>query len=167
MGIWSYLPSTGEYTRLAPLRLVTGFTASASREFGPWAGLVNPNTLLVRSANGLATFDLSKDRILLATQSLLDKGNSPIALWQRTYRNNPGQSMLVSGPFFLRDGWFHSARPFGRMMMADGTTEQFPPLRTDYPIDLQESLQLLPDGKHVLAADQFSIWLLELNTDSH
>jgi hypothetical protein len=32
-------------------------------------------------------------------------------------------------------------------------------------MDIQESLQLLDDGKHILAADQFSIWLLELNLD--
>jgi hypothetical protein len=168
MGIWAYLPSTGEYKRLAPLRLVANSIPVYTSSLWPvpdWAGLVDSNTLLVRHSNGLATFDLSNDRIVLATQPFLEEGNSPIALWRRPSSANSVMTYLVNGPFFIRNGWFYSARPFDRMRLADGTTEQFPPLRTDYPMDLQESFQLLDDGKHVLAADQYSIWLLELNPE--
>jgi hypothetical protein len=176
MGIWAYSPSTAEYKRLAPLRLIASDTSasrymmSTSWAFSTWAGLADSSTLVVRNVYWLAMFDLGNDRLLsVASQltvpvasQLSDEVKTPIALWKRP-TNNPDTFFLVNGPFFLRDGWFYSAWPFDRMRLADGATEQFPPLRTDYPIELRESLQLLPDGKHVLAADQFSLWLLELN----
>jgi len=45
--------------------------------------------------------------------------------------------------------------------LADGRREEFSPLRTEYKFEPKESLKLLDDGQHVLAADQYSIWLLE------
>ena len=77
----------------------------------------------------------------------------------------PGNRTLADGPFLLRNGWFYSAQPFERMALADGRREELPPLRTDYPFNPRQSLQLLDDGKHVLAADQISLWLLELKQD--
>ena len=50
-----------------------------------------------------------------------------------------------------------------RWPMAGGNRSR--PARTDYPFEIKESLQLLDDGKHVLAADQYSIWLLELRPE--
>jgi hypothetical protein len=51
------------------------------------------------------------------------------------------------------------------MAMADGRMEKLPPPRTDYPFEVRESLQLLDDGKHILAADQYSLWLLDLGPE--
>jgi len=161
MGIWAYLPTTGEYKRLAPLRLAT--LSPPLMRGQTWAGMADPSTLVVKGVNGVALFDLRDDRLLFVTYPLADQTNAPIALWQRPRQGYSGASTLVNGPFLLRDGWFYSARPFDRMTLADGRREQFPPLRTDYPFEPKETLQLMDDGKHVLAADQFSLWLLELN----
>jgi len=53
--------------------------------------------------------------------------------------------------------------------MADGRWQagSTPPARTDYPFEIKESLQLLDDGKHVLVADQYSIWLLNWGLNRH
>ena len=51
------------------------------------------------------------------------------------------------------------------MALADGRREKLPPPRTDSPFEPTESLQLLDDGKHILAADQISVWLLELKPE--
>jgi hypothetical protein len=170
MGIWAYSPLTAEYKRLAPLRLGAPSTSSSrhamstSSATSTWAGLVDSSTLVVRELGLLAMFDLTNDRLLSVASKLPDEGTSPVALWNRRASGNPDASFfLVNGPFFLRNGWFYSTWPFERMRLADGTREPYPPLRTDYAFEPRESFQLLPDGKHVLAADQFSIWLLELN----
>jgi hypothetical protein len=163
MGIWSYLPSTGEYKRLAPLRLATLSTMLMHGQ--TWAGLADANTLTVKGVSGIALFDLRDDRFLSVSYPLADKTNATMTPWQTPTPGNPGQFTVANGPFFLCDGWFYAARPFERKPLPDGRTEQFPPLRTDYPFEPKESLQLLEDGKHVLAADQYSLWLLELNPE--
>ena len=166
-GIWSYLPSTGEYKRLVPLRLPT-FPSSFMLAH-TWAGFADTNTLAVEGPTGLALFDLRNERLLAATHPISDQTNTPIELYRRPKPvmliGDTLAPMPVTGPFLLRDGWFYSAHPFERMALADGTREQFPPLRTDYPFEPNEALQLMDDGKHVLAADQFSLWLLELNPE--
>jgi hypothetical protein len=162
MGIWAYLPSAGQYRRLAPLCLPT-----LPRAFVPfmWSGAANASTLAVKDTNLLALFDPHKDRLLSACGFYAQKTDEAFAMmWRRPSLSN--QLQLPNGPFFILDGWFYSARPFQRTAFADGRTEALPPLRTDYPIQLRESLQLLDDGKHVLAADQYSLWLLELKPES-
>jgi len=51
------------------------------------------------------------------------------------------------------------------MALADGRREELPAPRTDYLFEIRESLQLLDNGKHILAADQYSIWLLQLGPE--
>jgi hypothetical protein len=127
-----------------------------------WAGLVNSTVLATKETRTLNLFDLVNDRLV----SVYDPEASP-SPWQQFQpeRGCPWGVIPVDGPFLLRDGWFYSARPFERMAMADGRREALPPPRTDYPFEIKESLQLLDDGKHVLVADQYSIWLLELGPE--
>jgi hypothetical protein len=160
MGIWSYSPLAGEYKRLAPFRLVT-IPVLMPRQ--TWAGLVNASVLATKETRTLNLFDLRNDRLLSVYDPLAAQKSATQSPWQAP---QPGLSypwgvIPFDGPFLLREGWFYSARPFARMALADGRREQLPPLRTDYPFELRESLQLLDDGKHILAADQYSIWLLE------
>jgi hypothetical protein len=163
MGIWSYSPATGEFKRLAPLRTPTYYNV-ASRNM-MWFGLADTNTVAVKGLNMMALFDLRDDRLISVYDSWEARTNTAIKFWLRPVPGHPGSRDLADGPFFLRNGWFYSARPFERMAMADGRREEFLPLRTDYPFNPRESLQLLNDGKHVLAADQISLWLLELKPD--
>ena len=161
--IWSYSPATGEFKRLAPLRTPTYYNV-ASRNM-MWFGLADTNTVAVKGLNMMALFDLRDDRLISVYDSWEARTNTAIKFWLRPVPGHPGSRDLADGPFFLRNGWFYSARPFERMAMADGRREEFLPLRTDYPFNPRESLQLLNDGKHVLAADQISLWLLELKPD--
>ena len=163
MGIWTYLPATGEYKRLAPL-LMPAYDPSPMRSH-TWFGLADVNTVAVKELFMMALFDLRSDHLISAYDSWDARTNAASRLWTSPVPGFPGNRNLADGPFFLRDGWFYSARPFERMAMADGRREQFPPLRTDYPFEPKESLQLLDDGKHVLAADQISVWLLELKPE--
>ena len=162
MGIWAYLPSTGEYRRLAPLRLPTppqGFLQDFT-----WAGRASLDTLAVKdSAYLLALFDLSTDRLLSACGAWAQKSDAVLPLWRKMSPSYPYE--IPNGPFFMLDGWFYSSQPFERTALANGKREALPPLRTDYPMRLKESLQLLDDGKHVLAADPYSLWLLELRPE--
>jgi hypothetical protein len=114
----------------------------------------------------MALFDFRSDRLIFAYNSQTARTNAAMRFWESPVPGVPGSTKLPGAPFFLRDGWFYSARPFERMAMADGRREELPPLRTDYPFQPRESLQLLDDGKHVLAADQISLWLLELKSES-
>lgn len=164
MGIWTFLPATGEYKRLAPLRM-PAYGPSAWRH-KTWFGLADANAVAMKELFMIALFDLRNDRLISAYDSWEARTNASIRFWKIPA---PGpfisNQTLADGPFFLRDGWFYSARPFGRMAMADGRREELPPLRKDYPFEPKESLQLLDDGIHVLAADQFSLWLLELKPE--
>lgn len=163
MGIWTYLPATGEYKRLAPL-LMPAYDPSPTRSH-TWFGLTDANTVAVKELFMIALFDLRSDRLISAYDSWDARTNAASRLWTSPVPGFPGNRNLADGPFYLRDGWFYSARPFERMALADGEREQLPPLRTDYPFEPKESLQLLDDGKHVLAADQISVWLLELKPE--
>ena len=163
MGIWSYLPATNEFKRLTPLRIAT--LPPVFLKHQTWAGLADPNRLVVKSLYCLALFDLRDDRPLSVFDFDEHKTHSLPALKPSTVAGDPNQVRFADGPFFLRDDWFYSARPFERAAMSDGRREQLTPLRTDYPFEPSECLQLLADGKHVLAADPFSLWLLELKPE--
>jgi hypothetical protein len=130
-----------------------------------WTGLADPNTLALNTLGTMVLFDLRAERLLSHSLSPIPETSVNESFWQLPTPGRPGTFMVAIGPFLLRDGWFYSSRPFERRSLADGTREQFPPLRTDYAFEPQESFQLLPDGKRVLAADQFSLWLLELNPE--
>lgn len=160
MGIWIYVPASGEFKQAAPLFMPT-YDPKAWR-YWTWFGLADANTVVVKELYMTALFDLQNDRLISAYDSRMARtnaaANAAIKLWRRPA---PG----LAGPFFLRDGWFYSAGPLERMALADGTREELPPLRSDYPFVPRESLQLLDDGKHVLAADQISLWLLELKPE--
>ena len=123
---------------------------------------MNATVLATKEKRTLNLFDLLNDRLL----SVYDPLAAP-SPWQQFQPELgcPWEVIPVDGPFLLRDGWFYSARPFARMALADGRREALPPARTDYPFEIKESLQLLDDGKHVLVADQYSIWLLELGPE--
>ena len=163
MGIWSFTPATGEYKRLASFRLLIW---AALMPHTSWAGLANPTVLATKEPRTLNLFDLVNDRLLSVYDPYAAQTSATNSPW---HPPDPAQEcpwgwIPIEGPFLLRDGWFYSARPFERMALADGRKEELPPLRTDYPFEPKESLQLLDDRKHVLAADQFSIWLLELGS---
>jgi hypothetical protein len=163
MGIWNYLPATGEYKQLAPLLLPT--RGAVWLQYDAWFGPADANTVAVKELFLMALFDLRNDRLLSVCGPKTARTNAAYALWRRPVPDVPGSTTLVNGPFFIRDGWFYSARPFERLSLADGRRETLSPLRTDYPFEPKESLQLLDDGKHVLAADEISLWRLELNPD--
>ena len=157
MGIWSYLPATGEYHRLAPLRISS---------YNTWFGTADTNTVVLKQEVSAAVlFDLRNDQLISSYDTPTAKTNLVIRFWESAVPGDPNNRRPAEGPFFLCDGWFYSARPFERMALADGHREKFPPLRTDYPFQPRESLQLLADGKHILAADQISLWLLELKPE--
>ena len=165
MGIWTYVPSAARFERIAPLFLQTLAPPYWWRP--SWAGLMDPNTLAVMT-QGFSTnvlFDLGLNRVLPVFSSSGAHVTTTDALWKRAVRGELGGSKTVSGPLFLREGWFYSAQPFERMSLADGRREPLPSPRADYEFAPTESLKLLEDGKHVLAADQFSIWLLELKPE--
>jgi hypothetical protein len=159
MGIWSYSPLTGEYKQLAPFRLCNLTRWLMHREY--WAGPVNANVLATKETRTLNLFDLGGDRLI----SVYDPSAGAASPWQpfKPELGCPWGVIPINGPFALRDGWFYSARPFERMTIADGKREKLPPLRTEYPFVINESLQLLDGGKHILAADQFSVWRLDLD----
>jgi hypothetical protein len=163
MGIWTFLPATGEYKRLAPLRIPAYDPQFWQNTI--WFGLVDTNTVAVRELYMSALFDLRNDQVISYYDSQMARTNAAIRIWESPVPGFPGNHNLAAGPFFIRDGWIYSARPFERMSLADGRKEKLPSLRTDYPFMPRESLQLLDDGKHVLAADQISVWLLELKPD--
>jgi hypothetical protein len=164
MGIWSYSPATGEFKRLAPLRMPAYYKIPQLNN--EWFGLADANMVAVKALNVMALFDLRDDRVISAYDFQEARTNAAMKFWLRPVPGYPGNRSLADGPFFLRNGWLFSARPFERMAMADGSSEQLPPLRTDYPFEPRQSLQLLDDGIHVLAADQISLWLLELKPES-
>ena len=161
MGIWSYLPSTGEFKRLAPLRLLC--EPEWMRD-DAWFEMVDANTVALKGFRLMALFDLRNDRLISAYDPWEARTNAAIRFWERPTPGSrlSGSATLADGPFFLCNGWFYSAQPFERMALADGRREKLPPPRTDSPFEPAESLQLLADGKHILAADQISFWLLEL-----
>jgi len=165
MGIWSYSPLTGEYKRLVPFRLVTMPMLMPRKA---WAGLVNANVLATKETHTLNLFDLLNDRLLSVYDPLAAQTSATQTPWQqfKPELGCPWGVIPIDGPFLLRDGWFYSARPFARMALADGRREELPAPRTDYLFEIRESLQLLDNGKHILAADQYSIWLLELGPES-
>jgi hypothetical protein len=92
----------------------------------------------------------------------VDKTNAAVRFWQR---DNSTYTTAVEGPFMVRDGWLYSAQPFERRALSDGRQERLSPLRTDYPFEPGEALQLLDDGQQVLAADQISLWRLALPSE--
>jgi len=126
---------------------------------------VDTNTVAVRELYMSALFDLRNDQVISYYDSQMARTNAAIRIWESPVPGFPGNHNLAAGPFSYADGWIYSARPFERMSLADGRKEKLPSLRTDYPFMPRESLQLLDDGKHVLAADQISVWLLELKPD--
>ena len=164
MGIWSYSPSTGEYKRLVSFRVVTS-SLLMPRQY--WAGLANANVLATKETYTLNLFDLANDHLLSVYDPYAAQRSATSSPWQPpdVTQGCPWGFIPLDGPFLLRDGWFYSARPFERMAMADGRMEKLPPPRTDYPFEVRESLQLLDDGKHILAADQYSLWLLDLGPE--
>jgi hypothetical protein len=163
MGIWSYSPSTGEFKRLAPMRLCNLPRWLMHRQY--WAGLVDANTLATKETRSLALFDVSNDRLRFVYDDAAARTSATYSPWQQpppVPEHYPREVIPFDGPFLLHDGWFYSARPFVQMAMADGRREELPPPRRDYPFEVRESLQLLEDGQRVLVADQYSLWLLEL-----
>jgi hypothetical protein len=166
MGIWSYTPSTGEYQRLAPVRLCNLPRWLMHRQY--WVGLVSSNVLATKEMRALNLFDLSDNHLLFVYDPSVAQKSATNSPWQPPPpmpEYHLREVIPFDGPFLLRDGWFYAARPFARMAMADGERKELPPPRTDYPFEIKESLQLLDDGKHILVADQYSIWLLELEPE--
>lgn len=162
MGIWSYTPSTGEYQRLAPMRVCNMPRWLMHRQY--WAGLVNTNTLATKEMRSLTLFDVPNNQLLSVYDPQAAQTGESRSPWQRpppTPESYPRAVISFDGPFLLREGWFYSARPFERMALANGIRQKLPPPRTDYPFEVRESLQLLDDGQRILVADQYSIWLLE------
>jgi hypothetical protein len=165
MGIWSYSPARGEYKQLASFRQVT---MTMMMPFQYWAGLANATVLATKETFTLNLFDFAHDRLLSVYDPDATKRGGTNSPWQLPdpKQGCPWGFIPLDGPFLLHDGWFYSARPFQRMRLADGRTEKLPPLRTDYPFELRESLQILEGGRHILAADQYSLWLLELGQEA-
>ena len=164
MGIWSYAPSTGDYQRLAPMRLCNLPRWMMHSYY--WAGLVNANVLAAKEMRSLALFDISNNCLYSVFDPKAAQTSATRSPWQQpppAPEHYPQEVIPLDGPFLLRDGWFYSARPFARIALADGRREELPPPGTDYPFEVTESLQLLDDGKRVLVADQFSIWLLDFS----
>lgn len=129
MGIWSYLPSTGEYVRLAPL-YIPNSAASLYLPNGPaLVGLVDANTLVIKESFLLAVFDLRNARLLSAQGAWAGRAATTDTVWR-------------------------------------SPIPDLPPLLTDNQFEPKESPQLLDDGKHVLAADHYSLWLLELKPEA-
>jgi hypothetical protein len=162
VGVWSYQPASGEFHRLVPLLLKSEVPGNQA-----WAGLADPNTLAARDLWRLALCDLLHDRLLALYDSQAAQTNANHSPWQTQdpVLHYPPQIIPVDGPFVLRDGWLYSARPFQRMALADARREALASPRTDYKFEPGELLQLLPDGKRILAADQCSLWLLEPEPD--
>jgi hypothetical protein len=71
---------------------------------------------------------------------------------------------MQHAPVMLLDGWLWWANPFQRASLETKQVEEFPALETNYEFAPTECLELLEDGKRVLAADRFSVWLLELSS---
>jgi hypothetical protein len=128
---------------------------------------VNANVLATKQTRTLNLFDLPNDRLLSVYDPYAAKTSAAPSPWQKPdpTQGCPWGVIPLDGPFLLRDGWFYSARPFARMVLADGRTEKLPPPRTDYPFEVTESLQFVDDGKRILVADQYSTWLLELGPE--
>jgi len=160
MGIWSYEPATGEFQRLAPLFMSAFWRNPWQRQ--TWFGRADPHTVAVNEIKMAALFDLQNDHLLSAYDSRVDKTNAAVRFWQR---DNSTYTTAVEGPFMVRDGWLYSAQPFERRALSDGRQERLSPLRTDYPFEPGEALQLLDDGQQVLAADQISLWRLALPSE--
>jgi hypothetical protein len=157
MGIWTYVPGTGKFDRLASLYLPVNPFGTHDNN---WAGLTDSNTLVLKGTWTNTLFDLSNN----ALRPVYGSTAQPPAtdeLWTTPIPGQPGMYRIATAPFLVMDGWFYSAMPFERRALSTGLRQEISPLRPEYKFEPKESLQLLDDGKHVLAADQYSIWLLE------
>jgi hypothetical protein len=163
MGIWTYSPAGAEFKRVAPLSYFTSHFPKGMRTEN-WAGLVNPTTSMVIGPNIL--FDLQKEKI----QPVFESSSPPMTavgnLWLNPVDRQTGTARHITGPYLVCDGWLYSAMPFERRALTDARREKFSSPRAEYEFEPKEALQLLDDGKQVLAADQYSIWLLELNHET-
>jgi hypothetical protein len=156
MGVWTYSPTNGELHRVAPLFMVTPSFPEFMRS-KTWAGLAEPGTLMIQAWGTTTLYDLRTDQLHPIYGPSAEKNRA--TLWSTPAPR--GGFYVLQGPFLIHEGWFYSATPFERRALTDGARHEFSPLNTKYPFEPRERLQLLPDGKHILAADQYSIRVLQ------
>ena len=78
----------------------------------------------------------------------------------------------IYSPFLIDDDWFWTSSPWGRRSLDGKQTELFPPLRGPDKVDrlnTTSSRYYYPceylsyiDNRHILAADQYGVWVLAL-----
>jgi hypothetical protein len=155
-GFWSYEPATEKLTHLAPF---IAFFPDV-HTYWLWGGAARHDTL---AASHLDTafylWDTGKNDFAMHIERR-GRTNLAAAVWP--VQRKPLGGNMQHAPVMLLNDWLWWANPFQRASMTGGHVEDFPALETEYAFAPSETLQLLNDGRHVLAADRFSVWLLEL-----
>jgi len=155
-GLWSFTPATGGFRQLAPfaLRFVTSDWV--------WGGEAAPSVIgAFQSAGFLALWDTRMDQFIL-NYHRTNQETSP-----RWPARHVGGGSTLYPPVMLHQGWLWWANPLQRASLDGTKLEEFPPLPGKIENQRTEFLQLLDDGKRVLAADRTAVWLLELRSEEH
>jgi hypothetical protein len=157
-GLWSYEPAAGRFTHVAPF--IANFPDIQT--FWLWSGSTSRDMLAAAHLDvALYLWDTRKDEFLLHVERR-GRTNLAAAVWP--VQRKPTGANMQHAPAMLLNGWLWWANPFQRASITGRQVEDFPPFETKYPFAPSEALQLLDDGRRVLAADRFSIWLLELDS---
>ena len=164
-GLWELDVKTGKFKLLQQLNLLI--------EGGVWGSPVRGGSVVIATSNGTVTFDLAKNKaeVLYTDKTIADCGPGLATSMLRLKERGP-QTKLTDGsvslgpPYLVHDGWFWAARPFTRVGLDGRKRETLAsPRKGDRWFEPWEAVEALGDGKRLLVADPFGLWILRLSDD--
>ncbi len=170
-GLWSFAPESGQFRQLASFEFRQTYV---DQSLMMWGGPVAPDVLGIfrwggqtfpKNGPSLSTgfsglWDARTDQFIAQHERMLSETNQePAPLWPAS------KAAWTAAPLMLHDGWLWWAQPFRRASMDGTKIEDFPALPGEKQLRPTEALQLIDQGRRVLAADRFGVWVLELSSE--
>jgi len=161
-GLWQLDAKTGKFKLLQQLNLLI--------EGGVWGSPLHGESLVIATSNGTFTFDLAKNRaqVLYSGHTIADCGPGLATSVLRLKERGPQTkltdgSLSVGAPYLVHDGWFWASRPFTRVKMNGEMRETLASPRgaRDKYFEPWEAIDAFDDGKRLLVADPFGLWILQ------
>jgi hypothetical protein len=142
-----------------------------SPDFLLWGSPIQQNGQLIFSARDKTiSFDLAKNEAndIYYSHTLIIHRPMPTTAATTRWADPAGVASKINTaelapPFMLLDGWLWTASPFGRISLSGKGSEDFPSLRgTDAKFFPTECLCAIDDGKRIVVADSYGIWVLQM-----
>ena len=156
-GFWSFTPVSDRFEQFTVLDLEQPPTFSHMQ----WLARLDANKVGMMHQSNLTEAAGLNSRTNLTTYIFSVPGEETNRTIWRTTAMTGRPPPVATAQLLLIDGWLWSGTPFQRISYDTDKLETFPPVRSEYQFRATQGLQPLDEGKRLLAADEYSLWILE------